>query len=271
MTPRPLTLLWAILGMLLVLSALFAPWIAPSDPSTDLPDRQFAPPGAEFLLGADQFGRDVLSRTLWGGRYSLTAAALATLLALTIGCGVGGVAGAFGGLIDAALMRLIDVLLAIPGLLLAMALIALIGPGQQQAALAVGLSLAPGLSRLVRAAILTVRSAEYVTAARALGAGRLYILTRHLLPGIAGQVLAFSTLMFAWALLNLAALDFLGLTGGPWPVTWGRMLNEGRAYLRDAPWIAFSPGLMLMLCVLTVSALGSRWRHDPAGGVTRYR
>ncbi len=265
MKGRYLLLIWGAILWLVVLAAVCAP-LLPADPVRTNPPDQFLAPGVRYWLGSDQFGRDVLSRTLWGARASLTAAALAAAIALGLGVLGGSLAGTFGGTLDWALMRLVDVLLAFPGLLLALLLVALLGTGQWQAALAVGLSLAPPCSRMVRAAILTERVRPYVEAARVAGASWWRIAWRHMLPNVAGQLIVFASVIYAWSLLNMATLDFLGVTGSPsWP-TWGRMLAEGRAYLREAPWIAFAPGILLTLSVMAVMGLGDAWRHALPSG-----
>ena len=167
-----------------------------------------------------------------------------------------------GSWLDWGLMRAVDVLLSFPGLLLAIALVAVFGVGGVQAALAVGLSLMPGFARIVRAAVSGVLSQDYVEAARAIGATRLRIFYRHVLPNIAGQVVSFAVVNFGWALLNLATLDFLGLSGSPSDPTWGRMLAEGRRYLRLAPWIALVPAVLLVTLVaaITLATDGARRR-----------
>lgn len=248
------------MALFLTVLTLSLPFLPLTDPSATDPYGQFRSPHVSHWLGTDQFGRDVLSRTLWGLRFSLMSAVLAALLAVSVGVFIGGLAGAFGGWLDWALMRLVDVLLAFPGLLLAMALVAILDTGLLQVALAVGISLAPACCRVARAAVLTVRIQLYVEAARVLGADPWRIIARHLLPNAAGQIVAFATVIFAWALLDIAALDYLGLTGSPSIPTWGRMLNEGRAFLRVAPWIAFGPGFLLTGTVVTVTALSDRWR-----------
>jgi ABC-type dipeptide/oligopeptide/nickel transport system permease subunit len=245
----------------MVLSSALAPWLAPYDPLATDPPNQFAVPGGEHLLGTDFLGRDVLSRALWGGRASLAGAALATTLSVGLGLCIGGAAGMLSDAVDWVLMRAVDVSLAFPGLLLAIALVAMLGVGRWQVALAVGLSLAPAYSRLSRAAVLTVREHFYIEAARALGASRWWMFIHHVLPNIAGQMVTFGVVHYAWALLNIAALDFLGLSGSPSSPTWGTMLAEGREYLRVAPWVAVTPGAMLTLTVVSMIALGDAWQR----------
>lgn len=222
---------------------------------------QFARPDGAHLLGADSFGRDVFSRVLWGGRSSIVAAALATGVAVGAGLVVGALAGMLGAWLDWGLMRAVDVLLSIPGLLLAIALVAVLGVGETQAALAVGISLAPGFARVVRVAVIGVLQQDYVEAARAIGATRWRIFVIHVLPNIVQQVVAFAVVQFGWALLNLATLDFLGLSGSPSDPTWGRMLAEGRRYLRLAPWIALAPAVMLVTLVAAITLTTDVWQR----------
>ncbi len=259
--------LWASVLFAIASLAVLAPLVAVHDPMETEPANQFSSPGSEHLLGTDQFGRDVFSRTVWGARHSLTSAFLSAGIAIGIGLVIGGVAGSVGGRTDWVLMRGVDVLFAFPSLLLAMALVAMLGVGTWQVAMAVGVSLAPTYSRVVRTAVLSVKSQLFIEAARALGAAPWWIIWRHLLPNAAGQISSFATVIYAWSLLNIAALDFLGLTGSPSLPTWGRMLNEGRSFLRIAPWISLGPGIMLTLSVLAVAGLSDGWLRGTIIGV----
>lgn len=240
----------------IVVVTLAAPLLATHDPFATEPFSQFAPPDAAHWLGTDLLGRDVFSRMLWGGRASLGGGLLAALAASVFGLMVGGGAGLAGGWWDWSLMRVVDTLLALPGLLLAIALVAVLGAGQLQAVLAVGFSLGPGFARVVRVVVLDVAQQGYVEAARAAGAKASGIFLRHILPNAAPQVLTFAVTTFSWAILNLATLDFLGLSGSPSDPTWGRMLAEGRPYLRDAPWIMLGPGAMLAATIVGLSLVG---------------
>jgi peptide/nickel transport system permease protein len=267
---RCVRFLWAGLLLIIAGSAVFAPLLTAYDPMATEPANQFSPPDGEHLLGTDQFGRDVFSRTVWGARHSLASALVSTAIAVGLGLVAGGMAGSMGGRADWVLMRGVDVIFAFPSLLLAMALVAMLGVGSWQVAVAVGVSLAPTYSRVVRAAILSVKNQLFVEAARALGAGSWRIMGRHLLPNAASQISAFATAIYAWSLLNIAALDFLGLTGSPSLPTWGRMLNEGRSFLRIAPWIVLGPGIMLTLSVIAVAGLSDGWlRGATAQGKTK--
>lgn len=244
----------------LAIVAVFAPQIAFFDPLYAEPLHQFAPPAGKHWLGLDQLGRDVASRLIWGTRHSLWSAMLSTGVAIALGLAAGGTAGAIGGWVERLLMRCVDVLLSLPGLLLALVFVALLGEGSWQVAAAVGLALAPTYARLVRAAMLSVREELYIEATYALGASRWRVLWRHMLPNALRQITAMATVVFAWALMNGAALDFLGLAGSPSVPSWGRMINEGRAFLSLAPWIAVAPGVMLTLSVVSVMGLSDSWR-----------
>lgn len=263
---------WPVwLGMLalIVAAALLGPPFTADGGAPLASNPAFLPPGSEHPLGTDQLGADVLTRTLLAARNSLGTAVLSTALAMLLATLVGGAAGAAGGVVDGALMRLVDVLLAFPGLLMALAIVALLRSGPLQASVAVGLSLAPAYSRVVRAAVLAVRSRPFVEAARTLGGGTWWIIRHHIVPLIRGELIAYATVVFAWATLNMAALDFLGVGGSPSTPTWGRMLADGRTYLRTAPWIALPPGVLLTLSVLSVLGLTDAWRRSLPGGLPR--
>lgn len=248
----------AALGWLALagLGAAMALSLAPAGPLVADTARALLPPGLGRPLGTDLFGRDVLARLLWGGRWTLGMGLVA--LAVTVGLGLptGLVAGTFGGWIDPVLMRLVDALLAFPGLLLAMAVVALLGPGMGSVAVAVGLAAAPAYARVARSAALEVRAQPYVEAARAVGCSEWRILVRHVLPNAAAPLVAFAATQLGWVLLNGAALNFLGLGARPGTPEWGATLAEGRGYLRDAPWVSVFPGLALTLTVLAANLVG---------------
>ncbi|MBN1311421.1 MAG: ABC transporter permease [Anaerolineae bacterium] len=248
-------LFWLACLSSLIALALFAPCLASFDPLYADPLNQFAPPVREHPLGLDQLGRDVLSRVIWGARSSLLAAALSTVFAIGLGLAIGGAAGLLGGWVEGFLMRSVDILLAFPGLLLALVAITILGDGWWQAAIAVGLSLAPLYARLVRAAMLSVREELFIEAVYALGSSHWRMLWCHLLPNAMRQLTAMATVVYAWALMNGAALDFLGVTGSPSIPSWGRMISEGRAFLNIAPLIAVVPGVMLTFSVVAVMGL----------------
>lgn len=238
------------------LGAGLAPVLAPAGPLAADTARPLLPPGPGSPLGTDLLGRDVLARVMWGGRWTLGMGALGLAVAVGFGLPAGLAAGAFGGWVDTALMRLADALLAFPGLLLAMAVVALLGPGLAPVAVAVGVAAAPAYARVARSATIEVRAQPYVDAARAVGCTPWRVVVRHILPNAAAPLVAFAATQLGWVLLNGAALTFLGLGAPPGTPEWGAMLAEGRGYLRDGPWVSTFPGLALTLTVLAANLVG---------------
>ena len=253
-----------ILGVLALL-AIGAPWLSPSDPIKTAPRTALQAPGSGYLLGSDQFGRDVASRVLHGARISLVVGLISVSIAVGIGAPIGLVSGFYGGRLDAVLMRVIDVLLAFPGILLALAIVSVLTPGLGNVMIAVGLAAVPTYARLVRASVLSAREQVYVEAARAIGGRDRTILTRYILPNVVAPLIVTGTLGLGTAILSAAALSFLGLGSQPPTAEWGRMLAEGRDYLREAWWISTFPGLGIMLTVLAMNLLGDGLRDvlDP--------
>jgi peptide/nickel transport system permease protein len=246
---------FVLLAVLLLV--MLAPVVATHDPRHAIPSEQFASLSSQHLLGTDNLGRDVFSRLLWGGRTSFLNAAVAAGLATLVGTLVGGLAGLTLSGAEQIVMRIVDVLLIFPNLLMAMALVALLGVGGWQIAIAVGISLAPGFSRVVRAAVLSARQRLYVQVARGFGAGPWYIFRVHVFPAIWPQVASLAIVNYAWALLSVASLEFLGFAGSPSDPGWGAMLNQGRSYLHIAPWIALAPGVLLTMTVMAMVNLSS--------------
>jgi peptide/nickel transport system permease protein len=259
----------AVVGLVilggLALMALGAPLLSPRDPIRTAARDALQPPGARFVLGSDQFGRDVASRVLHGARVSLTVGLIAVSIAVALGAPLGLVSGYYGGRLDGLIMRVMDVLLAFPGILLALAIVSVLTPGLTNVMIAVGLSAVPTYARLVRASVLSARENLYVEAARALGGRDLSILTRYILPNVVAPLIVTATLGLGTAILSAAALGFLGLGSQPPQPEWGRMLSEGRDYLREAWWISTFPGLGIMLTVLAMNLLGDGLRDvlDP--------
>jgi len=253
-----------VLGCLAVL-AVAAPRLSPRDPIKTAPREALEPPGARYLLGSDQYGRDVLSRVLHGARISLLIGFIAVSIAVALGTPMGLVAGYHGGRLDAVLMRVIDVMLAFPGILLALAIVSVLTPSLTHLMVAVGLAAVPTYARLVRGSVLSARENLYVEAARAIGCRDALVLARYVLPNVVAPIIVTATLGMGTAILSAAALSFLGLGSQPPEPEWGRMLSEGRDYLREAWWISTFPGLGIMLTVLAMNLLGDGLRDvlDP--------
>ncbi len=260
-----LALAGLVVVALLVVAAVGAPWLAPADPAKQSLIEKRARPDNKFLLGADEFGRDILSRVLFGSRVALLVGLLSVAIALGFGLVLGCLAGFAGGWIDVLIMRGVEILLAFPYLLLAIAVVSALGPGVLNTTIAVGIWGTPTVTRVVRAAVLAARESEYVSAARALGASAGEILRRHVLRNILPTVVVYSTLFMANAILVEAALSFLGLGVQPPTPSWGLMVSSGRDFLLMAPHIATIPGLAIMLAVLGFNLLGDGLRDalDP--------
>lgn len=250
---------------LVVLGAAVAPLLAPSGPLITDPPRALLPPGPGGILGTDFLGRSVGARLVWGGRVTLTMGTLALSLAVGLGLPIGLAAGSLAGWADGVLMRFVDALLAFPSLLLAMAVLAVLGTGVEAVAIAVGLAAAPAYARVVRSVSLEVRAQPYIEAARAVGCSHLRIAVRHILANAAPSLIAFACAQLGWVLIMAAALNFLGLGAPPGTPEWGMMLAEGRGYLRYAPWASVFPGLALTLTVLAANLAANAWQDAVEG------
>lgn len=246
---------------LAVLSALAPDLIAPYGPLDSAPANRLQPPSPAHLFGTDALGRDVFSRTVHGAVLSLSGAAIAVSLGLLAGVTIGVLSGYFGGLLDAAVMRLVDVLLAIPNLLLSMAIVVTFGFGTWNAALAVGVASIAVFARLARAEVLRVRALDYVEAARGSGVGSVGIILRHILPNSITPVLALAALHFGSAILAIATLGFLGLGTPPPTPEWGLLVAEGRDFLALAWWMTTLPGLVIVAVVLSASRIAAEIRR----------
>jgi peptide/nickel transport system permease protein len=255
------------LGLILVLAltAVLAPWLAPYDPTRQSLIEKRVQPGAKYLLGADEFGRDILSRVIYGSRVALLVGVLSVMIALVGGLVLGTAAGFTGGWLDALMMRAVDILLAFPYLLLALAIVAALGPGALNTTVAVGIWGVPAVTRIVRGAVLALRETEYVGAARALGAPAPALLRRHILPNVLPGLIVYATLFMANAILLEAALSFLGLGVQPPTASWGLMVSTGRDVLLVAPHVATVPGVAIMVAVLGFNLVGDGLRDalDP--------
>lgn len=254
----------AVLAVLAVV-ALLAPWLAPYSPAAQNLPASLQPPGPAHLFGTDEFGRDILSRLIYGTRVSLLVGFFSVAIALAGGGFLGMLAGYYGGWVDNIIMRVMDVMLALPTILLAIVIVTSLGPGLTNVMVAVGISLIPNFARVAKAAVLGVRELEYIEAARASGAGNLRIIFRHILPNSLAPVIIQATLSVAGAILSAAALSFIGLGAQPPTPEWGSMLSSGRAFLRDAPHVTTFPGLAILLTVLALNLFGDGLRDalDP--------
>jgi len=246
-------------------SMLLAPWLTPYDPLAMDPRSQLLPPSRAHPLGTDLFGRDVLTRVLYGGRISLSVGFLAALLAAVPGLLLGLMSGFYGGFFDQVVMRLTDIALAFPSLILSLGIVAILEPGLVNVTIAVGVAGIPGYVRLVRGSVLKVKEALYVEAAQAIGCSNRRILLRHILPNVAASVLVLVTMDVAWAILRATSLSFLGLGAQPPTPEWGTMIDAGRELLRVAPWVSLAPSSAMMLAVLSINLLGDTLRDalDP--------
>lgn len=259
----------APIGLLIIVGsvavALLAPAIVPYDIRKMTTQDALHPPGGGYLFGTDEFGRDVFSRVLMGSRVSLVVAFLSVLAALLMGTTLGLTAGFYGGWWDSVSMRGMDIIFAFPAILLAIAIMAVLGTSLFNLVIAIGIVYTPQFARVARAAALTVRSLEFVDAARALGLGNTRIIWRHLIPNVLAPVTVQVSLSLSLAILSESALSFLGLGTQPPTPSWGNMLSEGRQFLELAPWNAVFPGLAIMVVVLGFNLLGDGLRDllDP--------
>ncbi len=259
----------AIAGMVILvaflLSALFAPWLAPYDPIKQELVRRREPPSAEHLLGIDEVGRDILSRIIFGARSSLQVGVGSVSFAIMIGALLGAISGYVGGWVDSVVMRLMDIMLAFPSLLLAIAIVSILGPGLMNMLYAIAVVSIPMYARIVRASVLSVKEQDYILAARAIGVPSSRMLFRNVLPNCLTPLIVQATLGIATAILDAAGLSFLGLGAQPPTPEWGAMLGSGRGSVFTAPHIVFFPGIAIMLLVLGFNLLGDGLRDalDP--------
>lgn len=250
---------------LLILVGIVGPTLAPYDPNEMDFAARFGPPSAAHLLGADDFGRDILSRLMVGARVSLQVALIAVGIATVAGTLLGMMAGYSNRVVDEIIMRSMDVLFAFPAILLAIAILAALGKGVANAMIAIGIVYTPIFARIARSAVISVRGEEFVEAAMAIGASRRRILFRHIFPNSLAPLIVEISLSLAFAILAEAALSFFGLGTQPPDPSWGRMLSEGRAYFRQSIWLGLFPGIAIMLTVMGFNFLGDGLRDvlDP--------
>ena len=251
--------------MIFVLIALFAPLIAPQDPLQTSWSAVRKAPSAQYLFGTDEIGRDVLSRVIWGARASLLAGLVSVSIAMALGVPIGLLAGYMGGWVDGTISRFTDAMLAVPFLILAIALAAFLGPSLTNAMIAIGVSATPIFIRLTRGQVLSVKVEDFVEAARAVGNPHWRIALRHILPNILPPLIVQATLAIASAIIAEASLSFLGLGQQPPAPNWGSMLNTAKNYVDNAPWMAVWPGVSIFLLVLSFNLLGDGLRDalDP--------
>ncbi|MDA8217984.1 MAG: ABC transporter permease [Dehalococcoidales bacterium] len=245
--------------------AVFAPWISPARPTDVDLTAVLRGPSLKNLMGTDELGRDIFSRVIDGSRASLSAGLISAAIGLTVGTFFGLLAGYFLGLVDMLIMRLVDAMLAFPGIILALAITAALGPSLTNAMIAIGIVSIPTFARLARAQVLTICRLDYVEAARCLGAPNRHIIIRHVVPNMLTPIIVQSSLAVAFAILTEATLSFLGLGVQPPTPSWGYMLNVGRGYLSQAPWMSLFPGIAIFLTVMSINLLGDALRDalDP--------
>jgi peptide/nickel transport system permease protein len=265
MRGNPTTLIGAAICLLILAGAVLAPWIAPFDPSEQNIIDKLVPPGGDYLLGTDQFGRDILSRLLWGAQISLTVSLGAIAVAMVIGGLIGMVSGYVGGKTDVFIMQVMDVLLSFPSLILGLMVVALLGPDLVNLVVAIALTAVAPFARIARAPTLALKERAFVEAGKALGYSHPRIILRHILPNILPEVLVMGSLWMATAVRTEASLSFIGLGVKPPTPTWGGMTRDGFENILDAPWLAVLPGVAILLLVLGLNMVGDGLRDatDP--------
>ncbi|WP_239952214.1 ABC transporter permease [Pantoea sp. Z09] len=265
MARNPLTAIGGTIVLLLCLTALFAPWIAPYHPLVQDLDNALSPPGAQHWFGTDEFGRDIFSRLVWGARITLYIVLLVSVTVGPIGLLLGVTAGYFGGKVDAALMRVTDIFISFPSLVLALAFVAALGPGLEHVVIAITLTAWPPIARLARAETLSLRQADFISAVRLQGASPLRVLWRHIVPHCLPSVIIRITMNMAGIILTAAGLGFLGLGSQPPAPEWGAMIASGRTYMLECWWVVTVPGLAILINSLAFNFLGDGLRDllDP--------
>ena len=259
----------ALVGLVLIIAlviiALFAPWIAPYDPLDQSVINKFLPPSSEHLLGTDDYGRDIMSRIIWGTRVALEVGVYSVLIGAVIGITIGVSAAYFGGLIDTLLMRLVDIMLSFPDLITGLLVMAVLGAGKGKLIIAIGLTVAPRFARIAYGPVLGLKEKEFVEAAQAIGQSTPRILSRHILPNIAGEMIVLGSLWTASAIRLEASLSFIGLGVPPPTPTWGQMIRDGTVRLADLPLLSLAPGAALLIAVFAFNLVGDGLRDmlDP--------
>ena len=265
---NPIAMLGLIIIAGLVLVALFAPWLTGTDGLQPNLANRLRPPGADHWFGTDDLGRDIYDRIVWGSRITLYIVSLVAVIVVPIGLAIGTIAGYIGGLVDSILMRITDIFLAFPRLILAMAFVAVLGPGLENAVLAIALTTWSPFARIARAEALTIRRSDFILAAQVQGVGTLGILVRHVTPLCLSSVIVRLTLDMAGIILTAAGLGFLGLGAQPPTPEWGAMISLGRQYLIDQWWVPTVPGIAILVVSLGFNLLGDGLRDvfDPKSG-----
>jgi peptide/nickel transport system permease protein len=260
-----LTVAGLVILALIAVAALFAPYLAPQDPLLLNPTSLMQPPSADHWLGTDELGRDILSRVIWGARISLYVGVISVTIAVVIGVGFGLVAGYFGGLVDDVIARLLDVVFAFPTILLALAIVGMLGPSLTNTMIAIGVVYTPVYARLARGTTLAVKERDFVEAAIVAGANSARIISRHILPNVAAPLSVQTSLSLSLAILAEASLSFLGLGTQPPDPSWGTMVNTGQRVVELSPWPVVFPGLAIVLAVLAFNLIGDGLRDalDP--------
>jgi ABC-type dipeptide/oligopeptide/nickel transport system permease subunit len=260
-----------VLVALVVLAGVLAPVVTPYQPDQIRMEESLEPPSRAHPMGTDVFGRDVLTRLLYGARFSLEVSVLSRLIAIAIGTVLGLLAGYFGGRLESAVMRMADITLAYPGLLLLIAVVAAVGPSMAALFVALGIVGWAGVARLVRAQVLSLKEREFVLAVRSLGMSHARVMARHLLPNVVNQLIVVFSMGLGAAIMAESSMSFLGLGAQPPTASWGNMISGGLDYLRVAPWLSLSPGLMITVTVLGFNLLGDALRDvlDPKLGSGR--
>lgn len=253
-----------VMGLILLAVAL-APWLSPYNPTAQDITHRLMPPSPGHLLGTDGLGRDVLSRILYGGRLSISVGLIAVVIEFVVGTALGILSGYAGGWVDLILMRVMDVLLAVPGLVLALFIVAILGPGLGNVMVALGIGGVPGVARLVRGSTLMIRGREYVQSAVTFGARHRWITLRHILPNVLPPVMVLVTVDVGTIVLSAAGLSFIGLGAQPPSPEWGAMLAESQTYFPNAWWMSVFPGLAITIVVLCLNIIGDALRDviDP--------
>jgi peptide/nickel transport system permease protein len=254
------TLAGALCLSIIIALAILAPIISPYNPTLIISADRLMPPSTQHLFGTDDFGRDIFTRVLYGGQLSLIVGLVSVAVAAVAGTLLGMMAGYYGRLTDTLIMRLIDVMLAFPSILLALVIVAILGRGLFNVMLAVGISTIPLYARIVRGSTLSVKAMEYVVAAQAIGSSDLRIMFRHIFPNIIAPLIVITTNGVAGAIISSAALSFLGLGAQPPTPEWGLMLSQGRSFLRAATWVTTYPGIAIMITVMAINLLGDGLR-----------